>query len=361
MKMLDQQMINSPQSSNFSGRWSLPAFTLESGIELREVDVAYEAYGRLNKSGDNVVWVCHALTGDAHVADDGESPGWWGTLIGPGKVIDTNTHFVVCANVLGGCAGSTGPASLRPSENVTYGSTFPEVTIRDMVAVQKLLAEELEVTRIELVIGGSLGGMQALEWAATFPDFVQKAVVIAADPSFSTMGIAYNDVMRQAILMDPHFHGGDYAKFGEFPAEGLKVARMLGMISYRTAGEFQERFGRDTKDGEFQVNRYLRYQGEKLVKRFDAGAYLTLMQAMDTHDVGRGRGGLAAAFANIKAELVWVGIENDLLYPPETLRQAAELAKASGVRVRYLQIQTRYGHDAFLIELDQLQEIIMNL
>ncbi len=338
--------------------WVLPQFETEFGATIRDVEMAYETHGVLSLSGDNVVWLCHALTGDAHVADGDGRPGWWGALIGSGKAIDTDRFFVVSANVLGGCSGTTGPASAAPGGEWAYGSTFPEVTIRDMVAAQKVLADHLGVRRILAVMGGSMGGMQALEWAVMYPELVGKAVVIAADPQFSAMGIAYNDVMRQAILTDSHYHGGDYLRYGEFPEQGLRVARMLGMISYRTATLFQERFGREVLDGEFQINRYLRYQGDKLVRRFDAQSYLALLRAMDTHDIGRDRDGLASAFARIRAELVWVGIDDDLLYSPATLRQAVEFATSCGVNARYEHIASVFGHDAFLIEFEQLRHIL---
>ncbi len=360
--MLDQQLANAPKLPRSQvGTWTLKEFVTESGIVLSDVNIAYETYGALSASGDNAILLCHALTGDAHAADSDDRPGWWGALIGPGKAIDTERYFVVSSNVLGGCAGSTGPASLKPDKEKAYGADFPEITIRDMVSVQKALADHLNVLQIEMVIGGSMGGMQALEWAIMYPDMIRKSVVIAADPEFSTMGIAYNDVMRQAIISDSNYDGGNYLRSGKFPDQGLRVARMLGMITYRTAALFKERFARETEDGEFQVNRYLRYQGDKLVKRFDAQSYLTLLRAMDSHDIGRFRGGLSAALSSIRAELLWVGIDNDLLYPPNDLIQAVELAKSCGVNARYAHLHSPFGHDAFLIEFDQLRDLIEGL
>ncbi len=360
--MLNQQVANARQlPSSQAGTSIMKEYVTELGVKLLDVEIAYETYGNLSVDGDNVVWLCHALTGDAHAADIESHPGWWGALIGPGKAIDTDRYFVVSSNVLGGCAGTTGPASVIPGTKEAYGADFPDITIRDMVNVQKALADHLHIRRIELVIGGSMGGMQALEWAIMYPDVVVTSVVIAADPEFSTMGIAYNDVMRQAILSDPNYVGGRYLRSGIFPNQGLRVARMLGMITYRTAALFKERFARETEDGEFQVNHYLRYQGDKLVKRFDAQSYLTLLRAMDTHDIGRSRGGLSAALSSIRAELIWVGIDNDLLYPASDLMQAMELAKSCGANARYAHIHSPFGHDAFLIEFDQLRDLIQGV
>ncbi len=360
--MLNSQQVNAPLLPSFhTEKWILPEFVTELGNVISDVEIAYETYGVINTLGTNVIWLCHALTGDAHAADTNDQPGWWGALIGAGRAIDTERYFVVSANVLGGCAGTTGPSSLKLGSTEVYGAAFPEITIRDMVSVQKALADHLQVNQIQAVIGGSMGGMQALEWAIMYPNMIQNTVVIAADPEFSPMGIAYNDVMRQAIVADPQYHEGDYWKLGVFPEQGLRVARMLGMITYRTAALFQERFARQKENGEFQVNRYLRYQGDKLVKRFDAQSYLTLLQAMDTHDIGRDRGGLEAAFSLIRARLVWVGIDDDLLYPANYLQQAVAVAKACGVNARYEHIHSPFGHDAFLIEWEQLQQLIIGV
>ncbi|MCY0875223.1 MAG: homoserine O-acetyltransferase [Firmicutes bacterium] len=335
----------------------LPAFVPEFGDVIPEVRVRYETYGRLNAAGDNAILLCHALTGDAHAGDSEGAPGWWGPLIGPGRALDTERYFVVCSNVLGGCAGTTGPASFVPGTTRAYGALFPEISIRDMVRVQRQWLEMLGVTRLEAVIGGSMGGMQALEWAVMYPELCARTGVLAATPVFSAMGLAYNQVMREAITSDPAYHGGDYAAHGVAPEAGLRIARMLGMITYRTADLFEERFGRTTSDElrpEYQVGRYLRHHGDKLVARFDANAYLTLMRAMDGHDIGRARDGVANAYARVRGHLSFVGIDDDLLYPAKAMQAATAKAQACGVHATYTHIHSSYGHDAFLLEFAQL-------
>lgn len=337
----------------------LSAFAPECGGVLPEVEVQYETYGRLNAARDNVILLCHALTGDAHAGDGGGLPGWWGPLIGPGRALDTNRYFIICSNVLGGCAGTTGPASRAKGCAHAYASAFPVITIRDMVRIQHELLHTLGITHLAAVLGGSMGGMQALEWAVMYPEMCARVGVLAATPSFSAMGVAYNQVMREAITTDPAFCQGEYARYSQSPENGLRIARMLGMITYRTADLFEERFGRSTTaedHSDFQVGRYLRHQGDKLVARFDANAYLTLLRAMDLHDIGRGRDGVAGAFARIKAQLWFVGIDDDLLYPAKALQAAAQQARASGVQARYTHLHSRYGHDAFLLEFEQLQQ-----
>ncbi len=342
-------------------RWTMSSFVTEFGAMLENVDLVFETRGHLDRTGANAILICHALTGDAHAADGDGRPGWWGELIGSGRVFDTDRYYVICVNVLGGCQGSTGPASQVPGETRVYGALFPTVTIRDMVNVQYMLLRHLGVTELQLVIGGSMGGMQALEWAVMHPEYVERAAVIAANPAYTAMGLAYNEIMRQAIVADSDYRDGDYAQMGVSPAKGLAIARMIGMITYRTAELFQQRMGRELGPdgfGDFQMGRYLRHHGDKLVERFDANSYLTLLRAMDLHDIGRGRGGLSGAFGRISAKLLWIGIEQDLLYPPEDLLRATELAARSGVRARYEQLTTVYGHDAFLLELPQLSELL---
>lgn len=350
-----------PQSTAVH-RWTMgTSFVTEFGAVLEDIEVVYETHGSLDRTGANAILVCHALTGDTHAADGDGRPGWWGGLIGPGRVLDTDRYYIICVNVLGGCQGSTGPASVAPGEAHVYGARFPVVTIRDMVNVQYALLQQLGVSKLQLVIGGSMGGMQALEWTVMQPDYVERAAVIAANPAFTAMGLAYNEVMRQAIVSDPDYRHGNYAQVGVSPAKGLAIARMIGMITYRTAELFQQRLGRDLGPeglADFQIGRYLRHHGDKLVERFDANSYLTLLRAMDLHDIGRNRGGLAGAFTRIRAELLWIGIDQDLLYPPEELRRATELAVRSGVRARYNQLSSIYGHDAFLLELPQLSQLL---
>jgi homoserine O-acetyltransferase len=338
---------------------------LESGEVLREVEVAYQTYGTYDPEKGNAVLVCHALTGDVYAAGDGEREGWWGGLIGPGKAIDTDKYFVICSNVLGGCYGTTGPASLSPETGKPYGSSFPVVTIRDMVRTQRLLLSYLGVTRLYAVIGGSMGGMQVYEWLLEYPDMLDIAIPIATCAQMSAVGIAYNDVGRQAICSDPEWKEGNYYP-GEGPRQGLSIARMVGMLTYRTAELFEERFGRNLRDhvdnpltgSVFEIESYLRYQGEKLVNRFDANSYLYLLKAMDTHDIGRDRGGLEQAVSRIKARVLAIGIMNDLIYPVDHQREMVTLMQKNGVEVEFHTISSKYGHDAFLVDFHKLAPLI---
>ncbi|MDI3256523.1 MAG: homoserine O-acetyltransferase [Kyrpidia sp.] len=341
---------------------------LECGQVLDEVDIAYEAYGDPGAAQDRTILVCHALTGDAHAGSLEGQPGWWDGLIGQGRVLDTDRYYVVCSNVLGGCAGSTGPGSPGP-DGRPWGRRFPTITIRDMVEAQRLWLEQLGITRLYAVIGGSMGGMQALEWAVSYPERVERCVPIATSARLSAMAIAYNDVMRLAIMNDPAWRNGDYYG-GEKPAAGLALARMVGMITYRGPQLYNARFGRSMVspegsqgreldfDSRFQVESYLRYQGEKLVRRFDANSYLYLIKAMDLHDIGRGRGGVEAAFARAESEFLCVGIDSDILYPAREQIEIAEGLAAAGKRVTYREIASVYGHDAFLVEFQQMAEIL---
>ncbi len=343
-------------------------FRLESGELLPRLEIAYETWGILDKTGDNVVYVCHALTGDAHAAssDRGRRPGWWEGLIGDGRALDPARHFIVCANLLGSCYGTTGPASRDPRTGDLYAMEFPRVTTRDMVRVQKLLLDTLGVRRLALVIGGSLGGMQVWQWLVDHPEFVDAGVPIAGTPQGSPWVIALNRVARQAIFNDPAWQLGRYN--GRGPDSGLALARMIAMISYRSDRQFWERFGRDLAnpesgpvpglDGDFQVESYLDHQGRKLVDRFDARSYVYLTRAMDLHDVARGFGGLEDAFAKIRARVCAIGIDSDVLYYPHEMRSAVETLQAAGARASYAEIQSPYGHDAFLVEYEQLNALV---
>jgi homoserine O-acetyltransferase len=330
----------------------IPELRLESGAVLREVEVAYETYGTLNASGTNAVLICHALTGDANAA------GWWDGVLGAQKALDTDRYFLVCANVLGGCNGSTGPQSINPDTGKPYGSAFPAITIRDMVQVQHLLLCALGVQSLHLVIGGSMGGLQAIEWAVSHPSLVRHCIPIASAQQLSALAIAYNDAMRTAVTNDPAWAGGDYHD-GAGPVQGLALARKIGMITYRSYELFQDRFGRDTAPSEcYQIESYLAHHGQKLVQRFDAGSYLCLLEAMDHHDIGRGRGGLQAALQRITAKLLWVGIDSDRLYPAVEQRACYEALRVAGVDCEYAEIASVHGHDAFLIECEQTSEIV---
>jgi homoserine O-acetyltransferase len=295
------------------------------------------------------------------------TPGWWDGVVGPGLAIDTDRFFVVCVNVLGGCQGSTGPASVHPDDGRAYGSRFPLVTIRDMVRVEAALADHLGVGRWLSVIGGSMGGMQALEWGVTFPHRVASLVLIATCDQASAQQIALNAVGRKAIMLDPGFHGGDYydAEPGRGPHGGLVVARELAQITFRSDQVFNERFGRQIADQgplslrqRFEIERYLDYHGDKLVRRFDANSYLLIGKAMDLHDIGRGRGGLDAAYRRITVPVRTVGIWSDVLYPAYQQRAITERLSALGVTSDYVEIDSPQGHDGFLIETEQVNAAI---
>ncbi len=344
-------------------------FRLESGITLPRIDIAYETFGTLNNDGTNAILVCHALTGNAHAGSAGPSAvraGWWDGIIGKGKGLDTDRYFVVCSNILGSCYGTTGPTSPNPATGRQYRTDFPQVTVRDMVRVQKRLLEAIGVRRIETVIGGSLGGMQVLEWGILYPDFVRTLIPIATSAKHSAWCIGISEAQRLAIMSDPAWNGGNYT---EQPAQGLALARMIAMISYRSRPSFEAKFGRITVAGttqerilnvfdrlpySFQIESYLRYQGQKLVERFDANTYLSLTRAMDLHDVSTGRGSVKDALGEIKAKALCVGISSDVLYPTVEQQQISE-ALPHG---RYAEIESIHGHDAFLIECEALNGLI---
>ncbi|MFZ9629664.1 MAG: homoserine O-acetyltransferase MetX [Ilumatobacteraceae bacterium] len=346
-------------------------FALDGGVMLRGVTIAYETWGTLSPQADNAILLCHAWTGDSHAtgpAEDGHpTPGWWEGLIGPGEAIDTDRWFVVCSNVLGGCQGSTGPASAHPDDGRPYGSRFPVVTVRDMVRAQARLADHLGVRRWHSVVGGSMGGMQVLEWAITFPDRVGSLVPIATCAYSTPQQIAWGAIGRRAVRLDPRWRGGDYydAPDGDGPAEGLAVARMVAQVTFRSDNVFTDRFGRELADGattqdglglwqRFEVERYLDYHGEKLARRFDTNSYLIIGKAMDLHDVGRGRSGLGAAMARITSPALVMGISSDILYPSYQQRQIDEVLRSNGTESGYVEIDSPHGHDAFLIDLDQV-------
>lgn len=337
---------------------------LEAGGRLTGVNVAYETYGELNAEATNAILVCHALTGDSHAYGCDEQPGWWQGLIGPGRALDTDRYYIVCSNVLGGCSGTTGPQSIEPETGRPYGSRFPLVTTRDMVCLQHELLRRLGITQLQAVIGGSMGGLQAIEWAVTYPQFVRSCIPIACSPQLSALAIGYNDAMRMAIVNDPDWRGGDY--YGTpGPVHGFALARKIGMIAYRSFELFEQRFGRETTedakslpDTRFQIESYLDYMGHKILNRFDAGSYMSLIKAMDLHDIGRGRGGAQQALSRIVGEVLWVGIDSDRLFPAAEQREWAQTLQKLGKNVTYKEIVSEYGHDAFLIEYVQLGEIV---
>ena len=344
-------------------------FLLEGGGALRDVTLAFETWGELDADAANAVLVCHAVTGDAHAtgpSGDGQpTPGWWDGVIGPGRAIDTDHWFVVCVNVLGGCQGTTGPSSADPDTGKPYGSRFPVVSIRDMVRSQASVADELGIRRWHSVIGGSMGGMQALEWAVMYPDRVRGVVALASAAAASAQQIAYSTVGRHAVALDPGYRGGDYydAPPGEGPAAGLALARSLAQVTYRADGELEERFGRAEREPldrgfalwqRFQVESYLDYHGAKLARRFDANSYVHLTKAMDLHDLGRRRGGIARALGRIRAPVLDVSITTDELYRPWQQEQLRDALVAQGVECRYAVSDSPHGHDAFLLEADQV-------
>ena len=344
---------------------------LDVGVTLRDVVVAYETWGTLNSDASNAVLVCHAWTGDSHVAGPaGEghpTPGWWEGIVGAGLAIDTDQFYVVCANVLGGCQGSTGPASAHPDDGRAYGSRFPVITIRDMVRAQLRLADSLGIRRWHAVVGGSMGGMQALEWAITYPARVASLIAIGTCAQSTAQQIAWGAIGRRAIRLDPRWREGDYydAETGDGPWQGLAIARMVSQVTFRSDNVFTDRFGRDLADmdatnsgiglwDQFEVERYLDHHGDRLIRRFDTNSYLLIGKAMDLHDVARGRGGLAPAMARITAPTLAIGISSDILYPTYQQRQIRDLVAAKGVRSEYVEIDSPHGHDAFLIDLQQV-------
>ena len=347
-------------------------FALDGGGQLRDVTIAYETWGRLNESCSNAILITHAWTGDAHVSGaigPGQpTTGWWDDMVGPGRPIDTNRWFVVCSNVLGGCQGSTGPASPHPDDGHPYGSRFPVITIRDMVRAQARLTDHLGIDRWACVLGGSMGGMQVLEWAVTYPDRLRSIMPIATCAQATAQQIAWGAIGRRSIRLDPKWRGGDYydAEPGDGPWEGLAIARMVAQVTFRSDNAFSDRFGRELAVGDphseagfdlwqrFEVERYLDHHGDKLVRRFDTNSYVVIGKAMDLHDVGRGRNGLKAAMARIRVPALTVGIWSDILYPAYQQHQIRDLLVANGTRCDYVEIDSPHGHDAFLLSVDQM-------
>lgn len=338
---------------------------LESGARLPGVTVAYETWGTLDAARSNAVLVLHALTGDSHAvgpAGDGHpTPGWWEPVIGPGRAVDTDRWFVVCPNVLGGCQGTTGPSSAAP-DGSPWGSRFPVLTIRDQVAAEVLLADQLGIDRWAAVVGGSMGGMRVLEWCVGHPDRVARAAVLAVGATATAEEIGLCSIQCRTIRLDPDFSGGDYYTTGRAPLAGMALARGIGQITYRTEAEFDQRFGRRPQGeedplagGRFAVESYLGYQGEKLARRFDPNSYLVLSQAMNSHDVGRGRGGVPAALARVRAVVRVAGIDSDRLYPLALQRELAGLLP--GGRTCAV-IGSPFGHDGFLLEVDQVGAVL---
>nr|WP_092074861.1 homoserine O-acetyltransferase [Dendrosporobacter quercicolus]NSL49002.1 homoserine O-acetyltransferase [Dendrosporobacter quercicolus DSM 1736]SDN17333.1 homoserine O-acetyltransferase [Dendrosporobacter quercicolus] len=334
---------------------------LAHGGRLTDVTVAYETYGKLTAKRDNVILVAHALTGDSHVAahDEADEPGWWEALVGPGRPLDTGRFYIICANVLGGCQGTTGPASINPQTGRPYGGAFPQITIRDMVRVQKRLLHCLGIHHLVLVVGGSMGGMQALEWAVTYPEFMDGIAAIAAPGYSSAQAIAYSNVARQAIMLDSAWRGGDY--YGtEGPRQGMALARALGMITYQSEPSMAAKFGRKARNDRYEVESYLEYQGDKLFQRFDANSLLCLQRALDLYDLGAGYASYAAALARIEARVLAVGVNSDILYPSYQQAELAHSLRKVGVRSAYAEIDSPHGHDGFLLDFHLLRPVLQH-
>lgn len=345
---------------------------LESGAVLGPITVAYETYGKLNQDRDNAVFVMHALSGDSHAAGyyspDDPKPGWWDIIIGPGKCLDTDKYFVICSNVIGGCKGSTGPCSMNPETGEPYGHSFPVVTIGDMVQAQKKLIDNLGIRRLLAVIGGSLGGMQVLEWVVRYPDMVAAAIPLATTGRHSALTIAFNEVARQAIMNDPNWKGGNYYE-GPFPSHGLAVARMIGHITYLSDEAMKLKFDRRLQNGtcfsfkfdpDFQVESYLHHQGKKFVHRFDANSFCYITKAGDYFDLAEqhGEGSLVKALSKAEAAFLIVSFTSDWLYPTYQSRELVQAVKKNGLDVSFCEIEAQWGHDAFLLPNDRLNLLV---
>lgn len=348
------------------GTWRFPAHSpllLDSGGKLENLEIAYRTWGTLNEDGTNAVLICHALSLDQHVAGvhpTNGKPGWWTRLVGPGKPVDPARHFIICSNVIGGCAGSTGPASTNPATGQPYGLSFPVITIADMVRAQAMLIEALGVETLLAVIGGSMGGMQVQQWAADYPDKLFSAVIVASASRHSAQNIAFHEVGRQAIMADPDWKNGAYAQGKSRPEKGLAVARMAAHITYLSEPALQRKFGRELQrdglswgfDADFQVESYLRHQGASFVDRFDANSYLYITRAMDYFDLAAGHGGvLAQAFAGARhVRFCVLSFTSDWLYPTAENRHIVRALTAAGCRAAFVEIESDKGHDAFLLD-----------
>ena len=326
---------------------------LDCGVKLAPVEVAYETYGTLNPSKSNAILILHAFSGDAHAAGAG---GWWSTMIGPGKGFDTDRYFVICSNVLGGCRGTTGPGSINPETGCPWAMSFPGVTVGDMVRLQKMLIDSMGIRRLLAVTGGSMGGMQALEWAVKYPENVAAAVPIATTARHSAQQIAFDEVGRQAIMADPDWNGGNYYG-GRPPARGLAVARMIGHITYLSDDGMRKKFGRRLRaPDQFEVESYLQHQGSKFVDRFDANSYIYITRAMDSFDLTE-RGTLASLFERIPTRFLVISFASDWLYPSYQSLEIVSALRSRNCDVAYCNLASNYGHDAFLVDVDEQAEL----
>lgn len=352
-------------------KFERPGLELESGARLEPLSIAYETYGTLNSEKTNAIAIFHALSGDAHVAgihsETDPKPGWWDFMIGPGKPFDTSRYFVVCANIIGGCKGSTGPSSINPATGKPYGLEFPIITVRDMIRAHALILDYLDIKKPLCVVGGSMGGMQVLQWVVDYPDRAACAISLATTPRLSAQGIAFNEVGRRAIMTDPKWHGGNYAA-GEGPDIGLSIARMIGHITYLSEEALQMKFGRRLQNAdrlgysfrtEFQVESYLHHQGLTFTRRFDANSYLYITKAMDYFDLpGQFDGSLVRAFSKTKSKILVVSFTSDWLYPPSESQSIVRALQANGIEVAYSNMESPHGHDSFLLDIPGFRELI---
>jgi homoserine O-acetyltransferase len=369
--IVDKGSVGIVETKYYTFAHSPNKFILDNGKTLGPITVAYETYGRLNPEGDNVILVEHALTASAHAAGkhhpEDKYPGWWDVMIGPGKAFDTTKYFVICSNILGSCYGTTGPSSINPETGRPYGLSFPMISIRDMVRVQRELVKYLGIKRIRSVVGGSMGGMQAIEWALLYPEMVDSIILIASAARTSPQSIAIHRIGIQAIMDDPNWNNGDY--YGKaFPEKGLAIARMLGHITYLSDKWLWEKFGRKHTDpatmklnlnSKFEIESYLEYQGTKFVKRFDANSYIYLLRSIDIYDAAEGYGSLKESFKRIRCKRVFVSsFSSDWLYPTYQSEEIVEALEANNIDVVYHEIKSPYGHDSFLIEHEILTPLI---
>ncbi|MFI5322048.1 MAG: homoserine O-acetyltransferase [Thermodesulfobacteriota bacterium] len=347
--------------------FTIDSITLESGEKLGPITLAYETYGVLNEVKSNAVLILHALSGDAHAAGvdrDYRNPGWWDSMIGPGRAFDTNKYLVICSNVLGGCRGTTGPSSINPATGTPYALDFPLVTINDMVDAQKRLIDHLGIDTLLTATGGSMGGMLALSWLVRYPDRIRSAIPIATAIKHSPQQIAFNEVGRQAIMADPFWNAGNYYG-GLPPAKGLAVARMIGHITYMSDISMEEKFGRQRKTGtqlfkftaDYEVEGYLRYRGDSFVKRFDANSYLYITKAMDNFDATQWRP-LHDSLQGLKTKVLVIAFKSDWLYPAYQSKEIVKACKRSGIETTYCEVHSTYGHDAFLLEIEEETHLI---
>jgi homoserine O-acetyltransferase len=345
---------------------------LETEIKLGPITICYETYGKLSPKKDNAILILHALSGDAHVAgynsSEDKKPGWWDSMVGPGKAFDTDKYFIICSNILGGCKGSTGPSSINPKTGKPYAMSFPIITIKDMVRCQYELLKHLGIKKLLSACGGSMGGMQALEWAVTYPEMCRSVIPIATTYLLSAQGIAFNEVGRQAIIMDPNWNRGDYYDKPNKPHNGLSLARMIAHITYLSDTSMHQKFGRQLRNRakpdykfeiEFQVESYLHYQGDSFVKRFDANTYLYITKAMDYFDMTQGFSTLKESMRRAApVKFLLISFSSDWLFPPYQMKEITSALRSDGIDVTYCDIKTDYGHDAFLLEVDEMTQLI---